>query len=94
MSVWSRIRARLGGAATRHTPGEADVSGDSRTAGSRATGGTSDPAASDTHSTTGTTPNREFVGRAGGDDPGDAGITGAEVRARHESRGASDEGSA
>lgn len=43
------------------------------------TGGRPAPSAPDTHSTTGTTPNEMFVGRAGGDDPGYL-DTGAEKR--------------
>jgi hypothetical protein len=79
MSVWSRIRDRLGGAHSAQTPGESDAPVDTGTARSRATGGVPRPGAADTHSTTGTTPNDEFVGRASGD-PGGAGTTGAEVR--------------
>jgi hypothetical protein len=80
MSVWSRIRARLGGPPSRAVPGESDAPRDSRTARTRATGGAPQPGAADTHSSTGATPNEAFVGRPGGDDPGDAGTTGAEVR--------------
>lgn len=55
MSLWSRIRGWFG----------------SESAQERPTGGVADTEAPDTHSTTGTTPNDTFVGRAGGDDPGD-----------------------
>ena len=48
---------------------------------SRATGGVEDPSAPDQASTTGTTPNEEFVGRVSGQDVGYAGETGAERRA-------------
>ena len=54
------------------------------------TGGGPTPSAPDTHSTTGTTPNEMFVGRAGGDDPGYL-DTGAEKRAAEGDEGASDE---
>jgi hypothetical protein len=84
MSLWSRIRTRLGGPPSGAVPGESDAPADSETARSRATGGASQAGAADTHSTTGTTPSDTFVGRASGDDPGDAGTTGAEVRADHE----------
>lgn len=80
MALWSWVRARLSGRASR-TPGEADTATDAGTAGTRATGGVPDPGAGDTHSTTGTTPNETFVGRTAGEDPGEAAeTTGAEVR--------------
>lgn len=43
------------------------------------TDGSEDPGGADRNSTTGTTPNETFVGRASGDDA-DAGISGAEMR--------------
>jgi hypothetical protein len=49
---------------------EHDAPADAGTARTRATGGEPDPDAPDRHSTTGTTPSGTFVGRAGGDDPG------------------------
>jgi|SRR5690625_3827674 len=55
MSLWSRIRGWFG----------------SESAQTRPTGGVADTDAPDTHSTTGTTPNESFVGRVGGDDPGE-----------------------
>jgi hypothetical protein len=48
--------------------------------GSRATGGVPQPGAMDQNSTTGTTPSEEFVGRAGGDETGDVGLSGGEGR--------------
>ena len=87
MSVWSRIRARLGGHPSGAVPGESDSPRDTGTARTRATGGAPQPGAADAHSTTGTTPNDRFVGQPGGDDPGDAGTTGAEVRAEEERGG-------
>jgi hypothetical protein len=80
MSLWSSLRARLGGGAQRHTPGEEDTAADPETAGSRATGGVPDSSAPDTHSTTGTTPSETFVGQSSGDDPGGGETTGADVR--------------
>jgi hypothetical protein len=80
MSLWSRIRARLGGSRQGAVPGEPDAPTDSGTARTRATGGVPQSGAADSHSTTGTTPNERFVGRPGGDDPGDSGATGADVR--------------
>lgn len=82
MSLWSRIRAGLGGPSRGTVPGESDAPADGETARSRATGGVPQQGAADTHSTTGTTPSDRFVGRPGGDDPGDAGTTGADLRGR------------
>lgn len=48
--------------------------------GTRETGGVDDPAVMDRNSTTGTTPSGEYVGRAGSDETGDVGISGAEAR--------------
>jgi hypothetical protein len=61
--------------------GESDAPAEAGTARTRATGGAPQPDAPDTHSTTGSTPSDTFVGRAGGDDPGSVGQTGAEARA-------------
>ncbi|HST47600.1 hypothetical protein [Jatrophihabitans sp.] len=61
--------------------GEADTSADDNVAGSRATGGVSNPEAPDQASTTGTTPSSEFVGRVAGTDESDVGESGAEARA-------------
>jgi hypothetical protein len=60
---------------------ESDVQDDPAVAGSRETGGVPDESKPDQHSTTGTTPNEEFVGRVAGDDPGDVAESGAERRA-------------
>jgi hypothetical protein len=84
MSLWSWIRTRFAGDPLSRHPGEADTPPDPQSAHSRATGGVPDAGASDTHSTTGTTPSQSFVGRASGDDPGEAGKTGAEVRAEQD----------
>jgi len=58
---------------------EADVETDRRVANSRATGG-GDAVGGGAESTTGTGVSEEFVGRAGGQDEGYAGETGAEAR--------------
>lgn len=63
-------------------PGEADAPAGLDSSPTRATGGEPDPAADDTHSTTGTTESGPFVGRASGDDAGDVGVSGAEARAQ------------
>lgn len=60
---------------------ESDVAADPQTAGSRETGGVPNPEAPDQTSTTGTTPNAEFVGRVAGEDVGYEEETGAERRA-------------
>jgi hypothetical protein len=63
----------------KHT--ERDVEPDEAVAASRETGGVPDPDQPDQATTTGTTPNEEFVGRVAGQDVGYAGETGAEARA-------------
>jgi hypothetical protein len=63
----------------KHT--ERDVEPDEGVAASRETGGVPNLDHPDQHTTTGTTPNEEFVGRAAGQDVGYAGETGAEARA-------------
>ncbi|CAL9348260.1 hypothetical protein [Streptomyces griseomycini] len=73
MSVWSRVRERLGGRTT-------EPSAEARSGRSEDTGGKPDPEAADLHSTTGTTPDDVFVGRVAGDDPGYL-ETGADKRA-------------
>ncbi len=60
---------------------EADAHLDTGVASSRETGGKPDPDQPDQQSTTGTTPDDEFVGRVSGQDVGYAGETGAERRA-------------
>jgi len=64
--IWDRFRQDRH---ARHR-GEYDAPADTGTPQSRVTGGEPSPDAPDTHSTTGTTPSGDFVGRAGGDDPG------------------------
>jgi hypothetical protein len=92
MSLWSWLRSGFAADPMSKQPGEADTPPDPQSAHSRATGGVSDADASDTHSTTGTTPSQSFVGRASGDDPGDAGKTGAEVRAEQSDESSGREG--
>jgi hypothetical protein len=65
-------------------PHEEDVDPDDAQALSRDIGGVEDPAAPDQASTTGTTPNEEFVGRVSGQDVGYADETGGERRAKWE----------
>lgn len=64
-----------------HAASESDVADDPAHAGSRPAGGAPQEGAADANSTTGTTPNEEFVGRASGDDGGYEELTGAEARA-------------
>jgi hypothetical protein len=59
---------------------ESDTEPDPARVDSRATGGVPDPEKPDQASTTGTTPDDEYVGRIAGDDPGYAEETGAERR--------------
>ena len=60
---------------------ESDVQRDPAVSRCREEGGVDNPAHPDQHTTTGTTPNEEFVGRITGEDPGPVGETGAERRA-------------
>lgn len=60
---------------------EGDTAADLARADSRKTGGLSDSAKPDQGSTTGTTPDDEYVGRVAGQDVGYAEETGAERRA-------------
>ena len=55
--------------------------------GTRETGGGSDVDTMDTNSTTGTTESDTFVGRAGSDETGDVGLSGAEARSGERSDG-------
>lgn len=59
---------------------EADVDPDDARADARDTGGVDDESKPDQASTTGTTPDDEYVGRVAGADPGYADETGAERR--------------
>jgi hypothetical protein len=65
----------------RNRSTERDVELDEGVASSRETGGVPNPEHPDQHTSTGTTPNEEFVGRVAGQDVGYAGETGAERRA-------------
>lgn len=66
---------------TDRSQGDGDAPQDTGVAASRATGGVDNPAQPDQQSTTGTTPDDEYVGRVAGLDVGYAGETGAEARA-------------
>jgi hypothetical protein len=48
--------------------------------GTRETGGGPDIGTMDKHSTSGTTTSESYVGRAGGDETGDVGLSGGEAR--------------
>jgi hypothetical protein len=65
---------------------ESDVDPDDAEALSRGEGGEPQENVPDANSTTGTTPNEEFVGRVAADDGGYEGETGAEARAREAGR--------
>jgi hypothetical protein len=61
---------------------EPDVQGDRERVDARDTGGVPDETKPDQGSTTGTTPDDEYVGRVAGDDPGDIEESGSERRAQ------------
>ena len=65
---------------TSNDKAESDTAADPARVDGRDTGGVPDPDKPDQASTTGTTPDDEYVGRIAGDDPGYAGETGAERR--------------
>ena len=60
--------------------GESDAPADLGEARRRDTGGSDEAPGMDRNSTTGATPNAVFVGRAGSDETGDVGTSGAEAR--------------
>jgi hypothetical protein len=72
---------------TARRRGEHDAPADPAHAGSRSTGGDSDADTMDRHTATGTTHSEEFVGRAGGDETGDVGLSGGEARAEEPADG-------
>ncbi len=55
--------------------------------GTRPVGGGPDVGTMDKNSTTGTTQSDEYVGRAGGDETGDVGLSGGEARSGHRADG-------
>jgi hypothetical protein len=72
----------------RRESAERDVEPDDAMVTSRETGGVPNPHHPDQQSTTGTTPDKEFVGRVSGEDVGYAEETGAERRADESTPGA------
>lgn len=80
MGLLQNIKDLVGRDHAMRRRGEADAPTDPAH-GTRETGGVPDPTTMDQNSSTGTTPNQSYVGRAGGDETGDTGISGAEGRA-------------
>jgi hypothetical protein len=80
MSLMSRLSAVFSRTSTERHRTEDDVPVDQAQAGSRVTGGGPDVGTMDKNSTTGGTESGEFVGRAGSDETGDVGVSGAEAR--------------
>lgn len=79
-STWDRLTSRLGRERKGRRLSEDDAPADTGTARSRPTGGSSEPPTQDRNSSTGTTENEEFIGRASGDETDDTGPSGGEVR--------------
>jgi hypothetical protein len=77
---WQRLVQYVQRDRRARNKGERDAPADMGAPTSRATGGGSDVETQDRHSTTGTTSSGSFVGRAGGDEAGDAGPSGGELR--------------
>ncbi len=84
MSIGEWLRRQFGRDRETRETGEADAPGDPGTARTRAAGGVGDSEAANPNSTTGTTPNETFVGRASGDEALDAEKSGGERRAEYE----------
>jgi hypothetical protein len=80
MGFLQRMKSVLRGDPAARRTGEDDAPVDQAMATSRETGGGDDPGTMDKNSTTGTTESGEFVGRAGSDETGDVGLSGAEAR--------------
>jgi hypothetical protein len=70
MAIWTTIRRWLSSDRQRRHLAEQDAPAQPGSTHVRPTGGVDNPDAPDRHSTTGTTESDTFVGRAGGDDPG------------------------
>jgi hypothetical protein len=87
MSFIERLRSLVGRDRTARRRGERDAPAHFANAGADETGGGSDVDSMDRNSTTGTTQNDEFVGRAGGDETGDVGLSGGEARTGHRAEG-------
>jgi hypothetical protein len=82
MSIWSKVRAAFGDAPdTESAPPQ--PTGAVESGLPQDTGGAPDATGTDTHSSTGSSPNDEIVGRAGGDDQGYL-ESGAERRAEED----------
>jgi hypothetical protein len=77
MGLMTRLKASL----TGRERGERDAP--SINAGPRDSGGVEQPNSQDRNSSTGTSSNETFVGRAGGDESGDVEASGGERRAGH-----------
>ena len=80
MSLLQRLSRLISGDHAMRERGENDAPTDPAH-GTRPTGGGSDVDTMDVNSTTGTTESETFVGRAGSDETGDVGLSGAEARA-------------
>jgi len=78
--MWKKIAGLLAADRSARRTGEDDAPTQAGTDAARPTGGGSDVDSQDANSSTGTTENDTFVGRAGGDESGDTGISGAEAR--------------
>lgn len=79
MGLMDRISGLFGHDRAMRRRGELDAPTDPDH-GTRPTGGVDQPDVMDRNSSTGTTPNEEYVGRAGGDETGDVGLSGGEAR--------------
>jgi hypothetical protein len=78
--MWKKIADLFSADRSARRTGEDDAPTQTGTQAARPTGGGSDADTLDANSSTGTTANDTFVGRAGGDESGDTGTSGAEAR--------------
>jgi len=78
--MWQKVAALFTRDRRARKQGEEDAPTEPGTDAARPTGGGSDAPTQDRHSTTGTTSSETFVGRAGSDETGDTGVSGAEAR--------------
>jgi hypothetical protein len=87
MSILHRLKSFIARDKVARQRGEQDGPADIAQAGSRDTGGGPISDTMDRNSTTGTSESGEFVGRVGGDETGDVGLSGGEARTGHRADG-------
>ena len=79
-TMWQKLASLVARNRQARREGEGDAPTDAGEVTTRPVGGGSDAPTQDAHSSTGTTSHETFVGRTGGDESGDVGLSGAEAR--------------